>query len=185
MTEEQQKAAFATILKQSERLTNLIACIINYNEIDNKEIDACEVDLSKLCREMLAVLAPEAEQKGVTLIDAIEDNVTVLSSHELMSELAGNLIRNAIRYNKQGGSVTVSLNSSCLKVADTGIGIAKENMDKIFSRFFTVDKSHSGKNGGFGLGLAMVRKICLRHGWDISVESEEGKGSTFTVNFKA
>lgn len=183
MNKEQQDAAYKTILKQSERLTNLIACIINYNEIDNSDVPACEVDLSKLAREMLAVVKPEADKRSVTLIDDISDNVIVHSSHERMSEMVGNLIRNAIRYNKQGGSVTVTLNIDRFEVADTGIGISEENLSKVFSRFFTVDKSHSGKNGGFGLGLAMVKKICQREGWTISVKSKEGEGSVFTVKF--
>ncbi|MCD8309332.1 MAG: ATP-binding protein, partial [Clostridia bacterium] len=183
MSEEQQQAAYKTILKQSERMTNLISSIINYNEIDNMNINPYDVDLTKLCREMIAVLTPEADKRKVTFIDEVQDGVIVQSNHELMSELAGNLMRNAIRYNKEGGTVTVRLSQEKFEVADTGIGIAKENMDKVFSRFFTVDKSHSGKNGGFGLGLAMVRKICHRHGWTISVESEEGVGSTFTVKF--
>ncbi len=183
MNEEQQAVACKTILKQSERLTNLIACIINYNEIDNNDVPSCEVDLSKLAQEMLAVLRPEAAKRKVTLIDNISDNVIVRSSHERMSAMVGNLIRNAIRYNKEGGSVTVTLNAEKFEVADTGIGISEENLGKVFSRFFTVDKSHSGKNGGFGLGLAMVKKICQREGWHIGVTSTEGVGSTFTVTF--
>ncbi len=183
MNKEQQDAAYKTILKQSERLTNLIACIINYNEIDNSDVPSCEVDLSKLAKEMLAVVRPEAEKRKVTLIDDITDNVIVQSTHERMSEMVGNLIRNAIRYNKPGGSVKITLNIDRFEVADTGIGISEENLKKVFSRFFTVDKSHSGKNGGFGLGLAMVKKICQREGWSISVKSKEGEGSTFTVKF--
>ena len=183
MTKEQQDAAYKTILKQSERLTNLIACIINYNEIDNSDVPSCEVDLSKLAKEMLAVVKPEADKRKVTLIDNVTDNVIVQSTHERMSEMVGNLIRNAIRYNKEGGSVKVTLDIDHFEVADTGIGISEENLKKVFSRFFTVDKSHSGKNGGFGLGLAMVKKICQREGWTISVKSREGEGSTFTVKF--
>ena len=183
MNKEQQDAAYKTILKQSERLTNLIACIINYNEIDNSDVAACDVDLSKLAKEMLAVVKPEADKRNVTLIDNITDNVVVRSTHERMSEMVGNLIRNAIRYNKVGGSVTVTLDIDHFEVSDTGIGISEENLSKVFSRFFTVDKSHSGKNGGFGLGLAMVKKICQREGWSISVKSKEGEGSTFTVKF--
>lgn len=183
MNKEQQDAAYKTILKQSERLTNLIACIINYNEIDNSDVPACDVNLSKLAKEMLAVVKPEADKRKVTLIDDISDNVIVQSTHERMSEMVGNLIRNAIRYNKEGGSVKVTLNIDRFEVSDTGIGISEENLGKVFSRFFTVDKSHSGKNGGFGLGLAMVKKICQREGWIISVKSKEGVGSTFTVKF--
>lgn len=180
---EQEKTAYEVIMSQSERLTNLIACIINYSEIDNDDLPPYEVDFTALARENLRILQPEAEEKGVTLIDRIEDNVKIMSRHELVNEVLGNLLRNAIRYNKAGGTVTVTLNYEKLTVADTGVGIAPENMDKIFSRFFTVDKSHGGKNGGFGLGLAVVKKICRKSGWKISVESVLGEGSTFTVEF--
>ena len=106
-----------------------------------------------------------------------------MSRHERLSEIFGNLVRNAIKYNKDGGSITVTLNYRGFAVEDTGIGIAEENMSKVFSRFFTVDKSHNGKNGGFGLGLAVVKKICQKSGWKISVESKLGEGSKFTVEF--
>ena len=180
---EMADTAYKTILAQSERLTNLIACIINYNEIDSDDLPPYELDFTKIVRETLAVVRPEADKRGIELVDRTENNITVISRHEMMSELAGNLIRNAIRYNKDGGKVIVELNFKHFSVEDTGIGIAPENMDKVFSRFFTVDKSHSGKNGGFGLGLAVCRKICRRSGWRISVQSELGKGSTFTVDF--
>lgn len=183
LNEEQKQTAYKTILSQSERLTNLISCMINYSEIDNDDLPSYEVDLSALARETLAALKPEADKRNITLIDDIRDNVKIFSRHERMSEILGNLIRNAIRYNKEGGSVTVSLDFTRLSVEDTGIGIAEENIDKIFSRFFTVDKSHGGKNGGFGLGLAVVRKICRRAGWKIYVQSEPDKGSKFTVEF--
>lgn len=183
MNEEQKSKAYKIISEQSERLSNLIACIINYNEIDDDTLPPYDVDLTKLTREMIAVVRPEAEKRKVQIIDRTEDNVIVKSRHELLTQLVGNLIRNAVRYNKEGGTVTCTLNYERLVVSDTGIGIAPENMDKVFSRFFTVDKSHSGKNGGFGLGLAVCRKICRRAGWRISVKSELGKGSTFTVEF--
>ena len=69
------------------------------------------------------------------------------------------------------------------EVTDTGIGIAEDNLDKIFSRFFTVDKSHNGKHGGFGLGLAVVRKLCDRAGWKLTVKSVLGEGTTFRIEF--
>lgn len=183
MNEEQQKTAYKTILSQSERLTNLIACIINYSEIDSDDLAPYEVDFSALAKETLCALKPEADKRNVALIDRIEDNVTLLSRHERLSEILGNLLRNAIKYNKDNGTVTVTLNRKGLTVEDTGIGIAEENMSKVFSRFFTVDKSHSGKNGGFGLGLAVVKKICQKSGWKIDVESKLGQGSKFTVVF--
>ncbi len=183
MTAQQQKTAYKTILTQSERLTNLIACIINYSEIDNDDLPPYEVDFSTLARETLCALKPEADKRKIKITENIEDNVIVLSRHERLSEIFGNLVRNAIKYNKEGGSITVTLNRTKLVVEDTGIGIAEENLDKVFSRFFTVDKSHSGKNGGFGLGLAVVKKICRKSGWKIRVESTLGEGSKFTVEF--
>jgi len=183
MTKEQQKTAFKTILTQSERLTNLISCIINYSEIDSDDLPPYEVDFTALARETLCALKPEANKRNISVTENIDDNVTVLSRHERLSEIFGNLVRNAIKYNKDGGSITVTVNRQGFSVEDTGIGIAEENMDKVFSRFFTVDKSHSGKNGGFGLGLAVAKKICRKSGWKIGVESTLGKGSKFTVEF--
>lgn len=183
MTKEQQSTAYKTILTQSERLTNLIACIINYSEIDNDELPSYEVNFSALAKETLCALKPEADKRNIKIIENISDNVVILSRHERLSEIFGNLVRNAIKYNKEGGSITVTLNFKELIVQDTGIGIAEENMSKIFSRFFTVDKSHGGKNGGFGLGLAVAKKICQKSGWQISVQSQPDVGSTFTVKF--
>ncbi len=183
MSDEQKALAYKTILTQSDRLTNLIACIINYSEIESDDLPAYEVNFSALARETLSALKPEADKRKVTITERIDDNVILLSRHERLSELFGNLVRNAIKYNKEGGSVTVTLNREKLEVEDTGIGISEENLGKVFSRFFTVDKSHNGKNGGFGLGLAVAKKICVKAGWQIGVESELGKGSKFTVKF--
>lgn len=183
LTESQRATAYKTILAQSERLANLIACIINYSEIDSDDLPAYAVDFSALAREVIGALKPEADKREVRLIGNIPDGVTVQSRHERVSEVLGNLVRNAIRYNRAGGTVTVTLDPHMLVVEDTGIGIAEENRSKIFDRFFTVDKSHSGKNGGFGLGLAVVKKICKKSGWEISVQSTLGEGSKFTVTF--
>lgn len=183
MTDEQKATAYKTILAQSERLTNLIACIINYSEIDSDDLPAYDVDFSALARETLCALKPEADKRNVSIVENIDDGVIIPSRHERLSELFGNLVRNAIKYNKDGGKVIVTLNRNKLIVEDTGIGIADENKDKVFSRFFTVDKSHGGKNGGFGLGLAVVKKICRKSGWKLSLDSTLGEGSKFTVTF--
>lgn len=181
--EEQQKLAYGTILTQSERLTNLIACIINYSEIDSDDLPSYEVDLSALAREVVSELKPEAVKYGVTVTEDIDDNVKITSRRERLDEILGNLIRNAVRYNKRNGSVTVRVKYDCIEVSDTGIGIAEKDKERIFDRFYTADKSHGGKNGGFGLGLAVVKKICAKSGWKISVDSKEGEGSTFRIDF--
>ena len=180
--ETAQRAA-QTILLQSERLTNLVASIINYNEIDSDDLPTYEVNASKIAEELLETLAPAIDERHITLYTHIEPDVLLMSRQERVTEIFGNLIRNAIRYNRDGGSLTVALTKTQFSVQDTGIGIAEEDRERIFDRFFTVDKSHSGKNGGFGLGLSVVKKLCKKAGWWIGVESEVGKGSTFTVQF--
>lgn len=184
---EQTKAAAATLVKQSDRLSKLIARIIDYNEIDNDELPSYEVNLSKLAEETLEVLAPDIAKRGISLTKKIDSDITVMSRHERLSEVLGNLIRNAIRYNKENGELFVGVerteSGARLTVSDTGIGIAEENLERIFDRFFTVDKSHGGKNGGFGLGLAVVKKICRKAGWNLRVKSTLGEGTAFTVDF--
>lgn len=181
--EEQSKRAAQTILTQSERLTNLVACVINYNEIDNEDLPLYEVNASKIARETVEGLLPAIQERSITLKTSVAESVVLLSRYERVSEIFGNLIRNAIRYNKDGGSLCITLDEEKFVVADTGIGIAEENLNRIFERFFTVDKSHGGKNGGFGLGLAVVKKLCVKAGWKLSVQSKLGEGTTFTVQF--
>jgi two-component system phosphate regulon sensor histidine kinase PhoR len=188
LDEEQTKDAADVLVKQSDRLSKLIARIINYNELDNDELPSYEVDVSSLLHDLLEGLAPDITKKNEHLILDVEEGVTVKSRQERVNELLGNLLRNAIRYNSEGGELKITLKrtekGARFTVSDTGIGIAEENLDRIFERFFTVDKSHSGKGGGFGLGLAMVKKICRRAGWIVNVHSVEGRGTTFTVDFK-
>lgn len=187
--EEETRQAAEILVKQSERLTKLIARIINYNELDNDDLPSYDVDLSQSAKEVLETLAPSLKKKNITLFSEIEEGVIVQSRQERVNEILGNLLRNSIRYNKEGGDLTVTIKRAetgkpRLTIADTGIGIAEENLERIFDRFFTVDKAHNGQGGGFGLGLAVVKKICKRAGWEIRVESKLGEGTTFTLDFK-
>ncbi len=175
------------LLTQSDRLSKLVKWIINYNEIDNDDLPLYEVNASNVVNELLDVLAPEIAKRGVTLEKRVEEDILLLTRYERLHEVFGNLIRNAVRYNKENGGLTVSLERTQkgvrFTVSDTGIGIAEEDLERVFDRFFTVDKSHNGEHGGFGLGLATVKKICKRSGWVIGVKSELGKGTVFTVDF--
>ena len=178
--------AVKIIKEQSDRLTGLIASIINFNELDNDELPSYECNVTLIASEVAESLRPSIEQKGLSLTLDVDPEVTVASRQERLTEIFGNLIRNATKYNKENGSISVTVKGGSTpyaEVADTGIGIAEENLDKIFSRFFTVDKSHSGKNGGFGLGLAVVKKLCDRAGWKLSVRSKLDEGTTFRIEF--
>jgi len=185
---EEVKNAAAVIVKQSERLSGLIAQIINYNRLDDRELSDVEVDLSSTVHEVLETLSPDIQKRKIRVTKEICADVKVTSRYERLHELVGNLVRNAIRYNKDSGEIFVRLDRTehdvpRLVVRDTGRGIAEENLERVFDRFFTVDKSHGGRDGGYGLGLAVVKKICRNYGWIIHLQSTLGEGSTFTVLF--
>lgn len=180
---ERAQKASATILAQSERLRKLVASIINYSEIDSDDLPLYDVDATRIAREMLVALAPEIAEHKLILLSEIRDGVVLRSRHERVTEIFGNIIRNAIRYNREGGSLSVLLTREEFSVSDTGIGIAQEDLGRIFDRFFTVDKSHNGKNGGFGLGLSVVKKLCAKQNWKLEVQSKQGEGSLFRVRF--
>lgn len=178
--------AVRVIREQSDRLSGLIACVINYNELNNDELPSYDCNVGDIARDVAESLRPAIEGCGISLSLDLDGDVTVSSRQERLTEIFGNLIRNAARYNKENGSVTVRVKGGqdpYAEVEDTGIGIAEENLDKVFSRFFTVDKSHSGKHGGFGLGLAVVRKLCDRAGWRLTVRSTLGEGTCFKIEF--
>lgn len=186
LPEEQKKRALDTIVKQSERLSNLVACVINYNQLDNDDLPPYEVNLSKIVKETADILKPDMEKRNLTLSLEVEEDVIVISRHERIIEVVGNLLRNAIKYNKDNGIIIVVVSGGDvpkLIVRDTGIGVSEENKEKIFDRFFTVDKSHGGKHGGFGLGLATVKKICRISGWKLSCDSKLNVGTAFTIEF--
>ncbi len=184
LSDEQIKSSSQIIAEQADRLSNLIKCIIDYNQIDNDNVDLYDVDVSKVANTIVTTLLPSIAERNIQLTTDIAPSLIVTSRQERIHQVVGNLVRNAIKYNKKGGSLNITVaggNNARIVVSDTGIGIAPENIDKVFSRFFTVDKSHGGQNGGFGLGLAVVRKICNIQGWTITVDSTLGEGTTFTV----
>ena len=138
-----------------------------------------------MLEDILKRLRPIADKRNIDLIldsfRPVEADVDELKFTSAIS----NLVENAIKYNKENGWVHVSLNADhkyfYLKVADSGIGIPKEDTDHIFERFFRVDKSHSREIGGTGLGLSIARNAVVMHRGAIKVYSEPGEGTTFTV----
>ena len=178
--------AARTIIRQSDRLSTLIRRIINFSAIDSDALPDYEVDLSALLGEVLPSFEPRIAEKKIAFTQEVEEGVKVMSRRERLIEIVNNLVSNGIRYNKEGGTLTVRLTGgehSELSVRDTGVGIAEEDKPRIFDRFYTVDKSHGGEGGGFGLGLAIVKKLCLRAGWKLSVESTLGEGTEFKIEF--
>ena len=186
LDEETKKKAYRIIKTQADRLTGLIGSIINFNELDNDELPCFDCDVALAARETAESLRADIEGRGLTLTVDADEPLMVPTRPERLQEIFGNLIRNATKYNKENGSITVTVKGGkapYAEVSDTGIGISEEDMKRVFARFFTVDRSHSGKHGGFGLGLAVVKKLCDRAGWRLTVRSTLGEGTTFRIEF--
>ena len=189
MVDELKTIEFAKEIRQnSDRLVCLINDIINLSELDRMEghIQMEEVNLFEVAMECTKPLSINAGKKAIRF-SCIGEACEIRGNRDLISELIMNLCENAIRYNKKDGSVTleVGMEENCptLTVSDTGIGIPKEHQERIFERFYRVDKSRSKETGGTGLGLAIVKHIVAIHDARITLVSEEGEGTTIKVKF--
>lgn len=183
----------SNIRKEASRMVNLIEDIIGLSQLDEGVSSAKEsIDLSLVVQSVVDELSACADERGVSLEvrSAGASDCKVLGVPRLIHEMLYNLVDNAIKYNVQGGRVDVSVshqdslgagNSVVLEVSDTGIGIPKEHLPRVFERFYRVDKSHSRASGGTGLGLSIVKHVVMYHGGKVSVESKVGSGTKFTV----
>ena len=171
------------IRREASRLVNLIEDIIRLSQLDEGvELPAEQVDLLALAEDVKEILTPSAAEKNVKI--AVTGNgFAIKGVRRMLQEIIYNLCDNAIKYNVPGGSVTVHVENNRLTVSDTGIGIPAEHKDRIFERFYRVDKSHSKASGGTGLGLSIVKHAAAYHRADIHLESAPGKGTAITVHF--
>lgn len=183
---EKQVKFAADIKKNADRLVSLINDIIRLSEIDHTEtsVDFTEQDLYEVALERVELLEDIAKRKSISL--SLSGSKTMLHSNRgMLVEVLDNLIQNAIRYNVSGGKVEVYVGkeggNTILRVSDTGIGIPEADRDRVFERFYRVDKSRSRDTGGTGLGLAIVKHIIELHDGRIELDSTVGKGTTITV----
>ena len=185
MAKEEDVRIFAErIRRESNRMRTLVSDIITLSELDERQIleQAETVDLYELAAETVETLRSAAMVRGVSM-QLLGGPTPVLGVRTLLSELIYNLLDNAIRYNRDNGTVWVRVADSRLSVRDTGIGIPKHHIGRIFERFYRVDKSRSKATGGTGLGLAIVKHISEEHHAQITLESAEGIGTEITVAF--
>ena len=173
------------IRAEAARLVSLIDDIIRLSQLDEGgEMPKDTADLYEIAEEEVSRLRDEAEKKNVKL--NLTGEVAIVNGvSRLLHEIVFNLCDNAIKYNRDGGSVSVDVKASddgaVLTVSDTGIGIAPEDRQRVFERFYRVDKSRSKEVGGTGLGLSIVKHAVMDMGGSINLESTFGEGSTFTV----
>ncbi len=193
MVREADQAGFlAKIRDESARLLALIEDILLLARLDAEKAKSAfsEVDLAEIATEAAASLAARAAAAGVSV--RVRDKgkkFPVRANRSLMAELFANLLDNAIKYNRPGGTVELDFSReegrTALSVRDSGIGIPPEDRDRVFERFYRVDRSRSKATGGTGLGLAIVKHIALLHQAEVTLESREGEGTRVLVRFAA
>ena len=177
------------IYKEASRLITLVEDIIKLSKLDEErvEIEKEDVDLYELTREVCSRLALQAEKMKVR-IEVTGESVIYNGVRPVLQEMIYNICANGIKYNKQGGKLEVwvgnTLSGKKVIVRDTGIGIPQEDIERIFERFYRVDKSHSKQSGGTGLGLSIVKHGAVLHQAEVHVESELGKGTKMELIFK-
>jgi len=169
-------------------LNNLVSELLDLSRIESGLIsyEKEQVDMGKLLTEQKSFHSPYGKEKKIAIhLDCPEDLPSIFANRQNMEEVVSNLATNAIKYSPVGGTITLSANTENeylkLQVADTGFGIADDDLDKIFTRFYRVKDANTRQIHGTGLGLAIVKSIIESHHGKISVASEVGKGTTFTI----
>ena len=174
---------------ETERLTRLIEDLLTLSDIESNGINFAkkeEISINNVIFEVSHMAEELARQKNIKYYYEVEEDLQYLcGSKDWFKQLVLNLLENAIKYTPEGGEVRCLAyqrsNNAFIKVKDTGVGIPKKDIPRLFERFYRVDKARSGKVGGTGLGLAIVKHIVIAFNGEIRVKSEEGKGSEFTV----
>lgn len=185
--EEDTPRFIKSIRQEAARLVTLIDDIIRLSQLDEgTEMPKEDVSLLELAREVTETLSDAAKLKGVSL-EVCGDDGVISGVRRLLYEVVYNLCDNAIKYNNPGGYVKVSVSENAdnvqISVSDNGIGIAPEHQDKVFERFYRVDKSHSKQSGGTGLGLSIVKHAVQYHHGKITVDSDLDKGTNISIQF--
>ena len=175
------------INREIDRLSSIVTDLLTLVRMDVKDVKLSRenMSLAELVKDTEHLLKPMAEKRHQTLVLSLQDECDMYADRTKLQQVVYNLMENAFKYTQDGGKVTVTLQKSgrdaVLKVKDNGPGIAAEHLPHIFDRFYRVDKARSREAGGTGLGLAIVHQLVMLHGGEIHVESEVGKGTTFTV----
>jgi two-component system, OmpR family, phosphate regulon sensor histidine kinase PhoR len=171
--------------REAERLDALVRDLLDLSRVERGTLAVEPVDLTALAKEVLGRYAERAEERRIGLRGELQPGTTVRGDRAQLALLVSNLVDNALRHTQNRGMVRVCLDGSegkvVLQVADNGPGIPSNELHRIFERFYRVDKARARHSGGTGLGLAIVRHVAEGHGGTVEVQSELGRGSTFTV----
>jgi integral membrane sensor signal transduction histidine kinase len=183
LDEKKVRAVFQRNIDEVERLHELTDNLLQLTQVDNQQIEKQAVDMAELIRDTVDRYQPVADKKQVVL-DVQVPSVTYVVAVAAVTQILGTLIDNAIKYSPSGSTVVIRLDGQTLSVVDQGIGIAKQDQAKIFNRFYRSDEARTrGHSSGYGLGLAIARAVADKNGYQLSVKSELGQSSTFSLHF--
>lgn len=183
LDEKKVRAVFQRNIDEVEKLRKLTDNLLQLTQVDNQQIEKQAVDMAELIRDIVDRYQPVADKKQVAL-DMQVVSVTHVVAVVAVTQILGTLIDNAIKYSPLGSTVVIRLDGQTLSVVDQGIGIAKQNQAKVFDRFYRSDEARTrGHGSGYGLGLAIARAVADKNGYQLSVKSELGQGSTFSLHF--
>ena len=185
--EEMYKEFLTDIAQEIDRENSIIAELLSLTKLNRKNapMNITQVNINELMEIILKRVRPIAQKRDIELtLESVREVTAGVDEPKLTMALT-NLVENAVKYNKEHGTVTVTVDADprnfIVKIADTGVGIPEESLDKIYERFYRVDKSRSREVGGSGLGLSITKSAVLLHRGTIQAESKEGEGTTFTV----
>jgi two-component system phosphate regulon sensor histidine kinase PhoR len=168
-------------------MMRLVEDVIKLSHLDDESavIQKERLDLYQLCRQAVDIIRKQIDESITITLEG--EPAYVYGNREMLESIINNLTDNAVKYNRKNGTVAISVTNDernvILKVADSGIGIAEKDQKRIFERFYRVDKSRSKAVGGTGLGLSIVKHACILNNATITMKSQPGKGSEFTVTF--
>ncbi len=191
---QDQKHFLSIIKRHADRLINIVSDLLVLSEVESRDAlskanenrDFEEVNIDEIIKSSLEALKTKASEKGLKVsFETTESGHIITANRFLLEQMFINLIDNAVKYTPEHGKIGIEISSrdkeTIIEIYDTGIGIPKESLPRIFERFYRVDKTRSRKMGGTGLGLSIVKHIVIIHGGKIEVQSEEEKGSRFII----
>ncbi len=174
------------IVAEAHRMAAIVDDLLDLSRIEFGSGDMEPLDMAEVVRAAVGQQQHTAQQAGVSVTVVAPEGCAVVGDRSQLVSAVSNLVENAVKYSNRGGDVDVTCRTSdgrvVVAVADHGIGIAAADLERVFERFYRVDKGRSRSTGGTGLGLSIVRHVVDNHGGTVSVRSEEGRGSTFTVS---
>jgi two-component system sensor histidine kinase VicK len=188
ITRDTEEEFLHVIINESDRMTKIVQDLLELSRFDSgdRKLDIEEFSIEQSVRDVHTAIALDAKKRGHLLSLELEWKMPMIKGDRArIEQVLMNIITNALKYTPDGGRIDIytfrSRQNVSIKIEDTGIGIPKEDLERIFDRFYRVDKARSRESGGTGLGLSIAKEIITLHGGDIIIESEHGKGTSVTV----